>query len=185
MTFTYRGVEMGLFDHPYNTTILNERAVEVPIARSFIAAQDSVDGLEVGAVLGHYGPTPWRVADRYEAGPGVENVDLFDLDGEVPWLVAVSTVEHVGNWPGEPSDPGRAVAAVEHLLGLSDRVLITVPFDQNGPLDEAILGHGFGATRSTTMLWSPDGWGEVDGAVWGSRRAPNIWPSAVWVAEWE
>lgn len=181
-TFTYRGAALDYFDHPHNTTALNERAIEVSIARHFI---DSPDGLEVGRVLGHYGPAPWRVVDRYE--DGAENLDLFDIEGAYPWVLAISTVEHVGNWPGEPADPERAVHAVDHLLNLvapGGRMLLTVPFGQNAPLDEAILTDALGATHSTTMCWSPDGWTERPGEHWGPPRAPHIWPSRLWIGEW-
>lgn len=184
MTFTYRGVEFDEFDHRYNTTALNERAVEIPIARHFIDNQPGTEGIEVGHVLGHYGPVSWPVVDRYEPAAGVANVDLFNIEGTYDWVVAVSTVEHVGNWPGEPADPARAVDAVEHLRSLSDRLLITVPIAQNPALDAAILDGALNATNSTTMLWSPDGWIERDGAHWGPARAPHIWPSALWIGEW-
>jgi hypothetical protein len=187
VTFTYRGQTLGYFDHPYNTTALNERSIEVPIARAFISANQRRKGIEVGNVLGHYGPTSWRVVDRWERADGVENLDLFDIDGSYGWVLAVSTVEHVGTWPGEPPDPKRAVDAVSHLRSLlnrTGRLLVTVPFGQNEPLDEAVLADGLGAAASTTMLWSPDGWTEKDGAHWGPPRFPHIWPSALWIGEW-
>lgn len=185
-TFTYQGQTLDLLDDPYNTTALNERAIEVPIGWAFIAGQDLNDGLEVGNVLGHYGPAPWKRVDKYEEAEGVESIDLFDIDGTYPWVVAISTVEHVGNWPHspEPDDPARAVKAVDHLKTLTDHLLITVPFDHNAPLDDAILRCHLEANRSTTFLWSPDGWSEHPGAIWGPRRKPHIWPSALWVGEW-
>ena len=65
---------LQLFDHPYNTTILNERAVEIPVVMAWLYRGDPLgDVLEVGNVLQHYGdvldvPTrrlhvgavPWR-----------------------------------------------------------------------------------------------------------------------------
>lgn len=186
MTFTYRGESFEYFDHEYNTTALNERSIEVPIARRFVAQQGKRKGLEVGNVLSHYGPVQHRVIDLYETG--VENVDVFDLTGKWSWILAVSTLEHVGVWPGEPDRPERAVDAAIHLVGSlrkGGRMLATVPFDQNDALDEAILDHGLDADVSTTLLWSPDGWTEVDGAVWGPRREPHIWPSALWIGEWQ
>ena len=185
--FNWHGDTLELLDHPYNTTIRNERAIEVPIGRKFIADHEGT-GIEVGNVLGHYGPTDWTVIDRYEEAPGVENIDLFDIDGTYDWVLAISTVEHVGNWPGESGDPARAVDAVDHLFSLvapGGAMLITVPFDQNPALDKAIVDFDLGADVSTTMLWSNSGWSETPGAVWGPRRLPNIWPSALWVGEWE
>lgn len=183
-TFTYRGRTLDLLDHSYNTTAENERAIEVPIAWAWIADQDLNDGLEVGNVLGHYGPAPWRRVDRYEQAEGVESLDVFDIDGTYPWIVAISTLEHVGNWPGEPDNPGLAVKALDHLRTLTDHLLVTVPFDHNDRLDDVILDGTVDATLSTTFLWSPDGWAEAPGAIWGPRRRPHIWPSHLWVAEW-
>lgn len=183
MTFTYRGQTLDYFDHPYNTTVLNERSIEVPVARAFIERQTG-RGVEVGNVLGHYGPTSWRVVDRWEEALGVDNDDLFDITGQYDWLVSVSTVEHVGTWPGEPIDPSRAVDAVKHLSTIADLMILTVPFGQNEPLDVAILADSLGADVSTTMVWSEHGWTEHDGPKWGPRRHPSIWPSALWIGEW-
>ena len=80
------------------------------------------DVLEVGNVLQHYGdvldvPTR-RIVDRYETGPHVENLDVFDITGRYDTIITISTVEHVGWDPPEPRTPGRSVEAIEHLASL-------------------------------------------------------------------
>jgi hypothetical protein len=183
-TFMWQDRELFYFDHPYNTTLLNDRAVEVPIARSFIDGRHGI-GIEVGNVLSHYGTVEHRVVDRWENEDGVENVDVFDIHGGYDWIVAISTLEHV-RWD-EPDDgaPFGAVYAARHLRALlnpSGRMLVTVPFGQNPYLDGAILCGALGAVTAGTMLFHPDGWEEAVGALWRPVRGRR-WASAVWVAE--
>src|SRR5574338_1440448 len=110
VTFTYHGARLDYFDHPYNDTIRNERAVEVAVAMHWRQGRRA-DGLEVGNVLGHYGLHGHRVADLHEEAPGVENVDVLAVTGSYPWVVALSTVEHVGR-DEDPRDDARAIDAV-------------------------------------------------------------------------
>jgi SAM-dependent methyltransferase len=184
-TFGWWGREHSYFDHPYNTTLYNDRAVEVPIARSFVAAQDGA-GVEVGNVLSHYCRVDHRVVDRYEQADGVENVDVFDLTGTFDWILAVSTVEHV-RWDEEPRDPSGAVRAVEHLrtlLAPGGSMLVTAPMGQNPYLDGAILSGGLHPSRHGTLVWTADGWEPHEGtAMWRPVR-PRRWAGAVWVGLW-
>lgn len=183
-SFEWWGRELPYLDHPYNTTILNERAVEVPIALAFID-RCSGDGVEVGNVLAHYGPITHRVVDRWKQAPGVENIDVFDLHGSFDWIVAVSTLEHVRH--DEPADgaPFGAVTALAHLRALLNpggQLLVTHPFGQNPYLDGAILSRHLDPDAEGTMLFDPDGWIGVDGVpMWRPLRGRN-WPSAIWIA---
>ena len=72
--------------------------------------------LEVGHVLGHYRRQAHVVVDKYEAAPGVLNLDVLDLGDLGPFdlIVAVSTLEHVGHdeSPRDPTAAPRAVAAL-------------------------------------------------------------------------
>lgn len=188
-TFVFRGREYNYFDDPYNTTILNDRAVEIPLAREFVVEQSarSDNGLEVGNVLSHYGPTNHRIVDRWEEAPGVENIDVFDIEGSYDWIVAISTLEHVRC--DEPSGgmPYGAVLAARHLQSLLNpggKMLVTAPFGQNPYLDGAIISNGLGATEHGTLRWGTDGWMEHPGASWGPVR-PRRWASAVWVATYD
>lgn len=185
-TFPWRGERLRYLVHPYNTTALNERAVEVPIARRWLADR-CAGGVEVGNVLGHYQPTTHRVVDRYEPGDSVEPLDVFDLTGPVPWVLAVSTLEHVRWDPPEPPDPAGAIAACAHLRGLvapGGSMLATIPLGQHPYLDGAVLSGGLAASHEAFLVWRPDGWDVTGRRQWGPLRERH-WPSVVWVGEWE
>ena len=186
-TFTWAGHELELLDHPYNTTILNERCVEVPIASEWLYdVEDDTSGLlEVGNVLGHYGWGGHEVVDLYEVAEGVRNVDVRSLDGEYDRIVSISTLEHV-----DQETPSRApVSAIQHLrrrLAPGGRMLATLPFGQAPYLDVAILEGELLADREWTMLRDDVNgtWTEHPGErVWCHAREFG-WARAVWIAEW-
>lgn len=184
-TFVYSGQRHDLFDHEYNATILNERAVEIPIALDFVKRQppDSV-GLEVGNVLAHYGVMrPRRIVDLNERAQGVENIDLFTITGRYDWLVCISTIEHVRQHENQYA----GIAALAYLAGLvrpQGHALVTAGMGQNPGLDL------FLTTRSTAF-----GLGGVmlhrAGRSWRqSARAPlpyvgkdGAGSSSVWIGE--
>ncbi len=84
--------------HRRHPTWLNERTVEVPIARRMVERHRGTRILEVGNVLGLYGPREHLVVDKYERAPGVLNVDALDFRDERGYdlIVSVSTIEHIG-----------------------------------------------------------------------------------------
>jgi SAM-dependent methyltransferase len=130
--------DLELFDHPYNTTILNERAVELAVARRWLDERQG-DGLEVGNVTSHYWAATHRIVDLYEQAEGVENVDLFTVEDRFDWVLAISTVEHV-RWD-DAHDPSGGPAAVQHLRSLlkpEGQLLVTIPFGWNPPLDQEL-----------------------------------------------
>jgi SAM-dependent methyltransferase len=130
----------GRYKRPWQT----ERAVEVPVVQRVVDRHAGTQILEVGNVLGHYRPQTHLVVDKYEQGPGVLNLDIFDLEreglGAFDLIVAISTVEHVG-WDEEPRVAGRALEAIralERLLAPSGRLVLTVPTNYNPSLDAAL-----------------------------------------------
>ncbi len=153
-TFEYHGESMEFFWHPYNRTWLNERALEIPIARAFIARfGEASNGLEIGNVMSHYQPVSHRVVDKYEVSPGVENLDVVDVatDRPLDFAVTISTIEHVG-WDEPDRDLGKAPAAVQHLRSLLDpvhgRLLLSAPLGHNPGLDNWLLQGAHGALTS-------------------------------------
>jgi len=187
-TFSWWGRDLAYFDHPYNSTIRNERAVEVPIALVFLEGRTG-EGLEVGNVLGHYVSRSHRVADLYEEAPGVENVDVFEVDGSFDWIVAISTLEHI-RWDRKRDelDPGAAVDALYHLRSLvapGGELLVTTPFGQHPRLDAEILAGTLEPDAEGTLVFEEDRWEPLEGRrVWRSTREHG-WAGSVWVAKWQ
>lgn len=188
-TFDWDGHALVLFDHPYNETAFNERAVEVPIARRFLETQKG-RGLEVGNVLGHYDVALERdVVDLYEHADGVRNIDVFDVEGRYNWIVSISTVEHVA-WDTEPRTRTGAADAIRHmrsLLAPHGRMLVTVPCGWHPHLDDALFTHALEPVYETMFIRGMTGdWRQCD--EFPLCFMPYDWstPSArsLWVAMW-
>lgn len=173
--FDFAGQRHRYLYHRYKWTWLTERAVEVPIARSFLAGARPDRVLEIGHVLGHYGPGEHTVVDKYEQAPGVLNRDVFELDdlGRFDRLVAISTLEHVG-WDEEPRDRGRSAAslhAVRRLIAPGGKLLVTVPVGYHPGLDSAIKAgeFRFASARALRRRRFGPHWDEVaPESVWGT-----------------
>lgn len=178
--FTYKRRRLDYFDHEYNDTRQNERAVEVAVALDWLPTEGR--GLEVGNVLGHYGVTGHRVVDLTEEAPGVDNLDVFQIHGRYDWIVSISTVEHVG-WDVTPRDPDAAARAIDYLTGLlapGGRMLITVPGGYHPPLDDhlATLNNG------CTYVRNGDGWKRTNKPTFLPYGASTRWAESVWIGEW-
>ena len=183
--FAYYGHVLAYADFEYNTTRLNERAIEIPIVRHWLQREGSI--LEVGNVLGHYPDAPESaVVDRWEQAPGVLNIDVFDVTGSWDQVFAISTVEHV-RWDENPREAGGSVAAIEHLrsvLAPGGRLIVTIPTGWNDPLDEWLAAGATGADRACTLV--------RDGAHWRQTSEIQIlpyggeaeWAESLWVGEW-
>jgi len=185
VNFTYHGTRLAGVDHHYNTTISNERAVELAVAFHWLQGRTGT-GLEVGNVLGHYGTIGHRVVDRYEKAPRVENVSVFDVTGSFDWIVTLSTLEHVG-WDEHPQDPGAAARALRHLRSLLNpggALLVTVPLGYHPPFDQFLLGD-HGAARAATLVRSGSSWRQTKNLTSKPYGASTPWAEAVWIGEYE
>lgn len=185
--FEWRDHTLDCLDHWYNTTALNERAIEVPIATAWHYDHELMDPdiLEVGNVLMHYGWSGHHVVDLYEVESGVENISLFNVHKKYDRILAISTLEHVDSY-NQPDQYGPMIA-VSHLYNLlkpGGEMLVTIPFGQQPFLDVAILNDELRQTQQDTLTWESDHWKtHNDHAVWMPARE-NGWPQAVWVATW-
>jgi SAM-dependent methyltransferase len=138
--FTYDGARVPYFQHPYNWTWMNERAVEIALAERVLAAHQGARVLEVGNVLAHYRPVRHEVVDKYEQAPTVRNVDVLEVTGAYDLIVSVSTLEHVG-LDEDVRDPGKPVAAVRRLVGAlapGGTLWVSLPVGYNPDLDAAV-----------------------------------------------
>lgn len=172
-SFGFQGREHGYLYHPYKQTWMTERAVEVPVVQAIVADHPGERILELGHVLGHYGPVDHVVVDKYEQAPGVENLDVFELAplGEFDLVIAISTLEHVG-WDEAPRRPGRAAEAVAALaarLAPGGRLVLTVPVGYN-PWFDAALRSGEIALRSASALRQ-----SRSGPHWSEVTVDEVW----------
>jgi len=200
MIYLANGTTLPGFDHPYNTTALNERAVELAMAQQFIITRHNWEGrmgrvLEVGNVLSHYEDCiilpPRRIVDRFEVAPGVENIDVFDIEGTYDTIISISTIEHVGRDDGRDR-PHAAVEATYHLRSLlapGGRFFCTFPTGWNEALD-ADLGRWPDRARHGHHYFVRDGrdWVEDAGLAGGGYRPrpygqTQFWADGVFVAE--
>lgn len=195
-TFKWWGTELPYCTADYNSSRLNERAVEIPVALHFLGVHGGSEdptsapiGLEVGNVLSHYGVRGHRVVDRHEVGEGVENLDLFDIEGSYDWIVAISTIEHV-RWDEAPKDPLGALYAVEKLRSLlapGGSMLLTVPTGYHPVLDQFIERSAFTglewASTHTRSVDDPNTWVQDEVPCVSPYGDRTPWATTVWVAE--
>lgn len=163
----------------YNGAWLNERTVEIAVARHLLSGLDPESVLEVGNVLAHYGQVGHTVVDKYEAIEGVINEDILDFrpDRTYSAVVAISTLEHVGF--DEPTKnehaPTEALAAMRSLLSPSGFLLVTVPLGYNPGLDADIATGAFSCARQFSLRrvsaeneWVADTIEAAKGCAYGS-----------------
>ncbi|WP_048191101.1 hypothetical protein [Methanobacterium sp. SMA-27] len=141
-TFKFQGHNYKYFNHSYNTTWNNERAVEIPIICKFISENNGNNILEIGNVLSHYFIIDHDILDKYEKAEGVINEDVvnFQTSKKYKLIVSISTLEHVG-WDENPRDPEKIFEAFENLkksLFNGGKLVVTLPIGQNPILDRYI-----------------------------------------------
>ncbi len=148
-TFRLGNREYRYFLHPYNHTWANERAVEIPVARSFLGTTAPSSTLEIGNVLSHYGETEHTVVDKVERCRfrRVLNQDLLEYEPQQKFecVVAISTIEHIGweisRYGHSARDEGAVIRALDKLRALlrpGGRALVTVPMGYNLFLDQQL-----------------------------------------------
>jgi hypothetical protein len=153
--FPFRGEQLPYTFARYNNSFLNERAVEISIARWFLAG-DPGRLLEVGNVLSHYGIHGHTVLDKYEVVPGVLNDDIVGFAPDAPFdtVVSISTLEHVG-WDEVPRHPEKVFDAVDTVVKCvadGGRVLVTVPVGHNPALDDGLRDGRVKFPRETWLV---------------------------------
>jgi len=143
-TFQFRGKGFTCFYHRYNMTWAGERAVEIPIARSYLEQYPGRNILEVGNVLSHYFPIAHEVLDKFERGEGIINEDIiaFRPAKQYDLILSISTFEHIGFDDEGEDSPGQkireAIAACRSHLKPDGKLVLTVPLGYNPELDRMI-----------------------------------------------
>lgn len=141
-SFVFDGRSFDYFFHPYNTTWMNERAIEVPIVMEAVRRFEGGRILEVGNVLSHYFRFDHDILDKYEKAAGVVNADIMEYKPSVKYdlIVSISTLEHVG-YDETPKDRMKIISAVEHLRGMLTEggvMVVALPLGYNPAMDEDI-----------------------------------------------
>lgn len=137
----FEGRELPYVVEPYNLTCVSERGLELGIIQAMLPEHARV--LELGNVWGHYRDRDFKVVDKYEIAPGVENIDIVDIpeDQKYDFIFSISTFEHIG-WDEEPRHPeklARALEKIPKLLAESGEAVVTVPSGWNSWLDERLV----------------------------------------------
>ena len=191
-TFEFRGKRLACFYHRYNMTWAGERAVEIPIAQSYLDHYQGKRILEVGNVLSHYFPIRHEVLDKFEKGAGVINEDIIDFKPAKQYalIISISTFEHIGfdDEADERSDRKilRAIAACRNLLEPDGRLVLTVPIGYNPDLNRMIATGELGTTeesylrRTSRLVWEPS---HKEEALSCRFKTPYPYANAILVAE--
>ncbi len=162
-TFLFRGKHLRYFCHWYNTTFLNERAIEVAAAIDLLKEAQGKSILEVGNVLSHYCDLPREVLDKYEKGPGVINEDIVDFEPgkQYDLIISVSTLEHVGfdESPKDPAKFGKAVKHLKTLLKPGGKMFVTIPVAYNNDAvndlkDETLFSKQYYFSHTAKTTWT-------------------------------
>lgn len=145
---------------------------------------------EVGDVLSHYGVAGHTVVDKYEAAPGVHNLDILDFEDPEGFdlIVSISTLEHTG-FEEEIPDPGKPGRVADHLAALlrpAGQAIVTFPLGYNPSLDELVATQpdAFGQMRGLRRISADNRWrekpvSELLGARYGE---PHLSANALVVA---
>lgn len=188
--FEYRGEKLQCVYENYNVTWSNERCAEIPIAQWHLVQTDG-PVLEVGNVLGHYGPHSHTVIDKFETAPNVINEDIteWQTDQRFALIISISTFEHIGfdDAGGDSKEKIRAaIDACRALLAPDGHLVITVPLGYNPALDELIANDSLAANEAHFLLrhgrreWSEAPRNQADGTKYGY---PFPYANGLWIAE--
>ena len=152
-------MKLNYFCHFINSTLSNERCVEVALAKEFIKKFPVFT--EVGAVLPYYGNRGKKVIDCFdELGDDDRRFSECDIRGEN--IVSISTIEHFGNaeYNNEKINNLEGLAGLLQIITQSENYFITIPLGFNSILDkqvESILSelncYGFRRDVNTPWQW--------------------------------
>jgi hypothetical protein len=170
-SFTLRSRQLPYFQHSYNFTWMNERTVEVPIARAMMGGVQPREILEVGNVLSHYdAAASHTVVDKYEPTrrSGCSRCDVLDFHPERKYrmVLSLSTLEHVG-WDETPVQLEKAGLAILHLKSLlapDGFLFLTIPLGYHPTLEDLFFENRVPDADAAFLLRtsSANEWAEVE-----------------------
>jgi len=129
------------FNHEYNNTLKNERAIEVTLGFRFIQASKRV--VEIGSVMPYYGFLDHDVVDPYDSHLNCirEDAEYFEFTDRA--VLSISTIEHIGDKEfsellNVKFDPYKSVRVLHKIKKEARSFLITFPGGYNAILNEEL-----------------------------------------------
>lgn len=171
-TFKFNGNEYEYFNHEYNSTMSNERCIEIPIVHSFYLG--SV--LEVGRVLHHYFPNyDHTVVDKTEEGGIVQDICEYTPAAKFDTVISISTLEHIG-WD-DSNKERTAVQALERIQSLmlapDGKIVATIPMGYNKTLDNVLRVYKLFDEQYCMVRIGDAEWEQRDELVFGTYPHRN------------
>lgn len=152
-------MKLTYFYHTYNSTISNERCVEVALGMEFIRKYP--DFIEVGAVLPYYGIRGNKIIDCFDP-EGDDEKRLSECDIRNQNVLCISTLEHFGTseYGNEKMSNLEGLAGLLQIMTTSKNYLITIPLGVNKELDKQLAFilpelncYGFRRNRENPLEW--------------------------------
>jgi hypothetical protein len=160
-------------DDPVNTTMINERCIELALGIRYMDAVGHGSLTEIGAVMPHYGYCEHHIidlfADDHPAG------DVQAVDAETCYftgrdVLCLSTVEHIGkeDYDNPDIDDQKAIRILDKITNESNSFFVTWGTRYHNELDTYVKDNldkydWFGYIKKEEKLWEYTG---TDMAVW-------------------
>ena len=141
--FSFLWEKLNYSNYWYNKTSLNERSIEISIAKYFIKKLNNKNLLEIWAVIKHYFSFNHLVLDKFEIWDDIINQDIIDykLPDSIDTIISISTMEHV--WIDDDAiDFKKWYDAIKYIVDEAEKkninYLITYPYWYSPWLDKFI-----------------------------------------------
>ena len=154
-------------DDPVNTTMINERCIELAIGMRYMEKVGHDNLVEVGAVMPHYGycehPIIDLFSDDHPAGD-VQAVDAETCDFTGKDVLCLSTIEHIGkeDYDNPDIDAEKAIRILDKITAESNSFLVTWGTRYHNELDTYVKDNldkfdWFGYIKREEKLWEYTG----------------------------
>jgi len=161
------------FDDPVNTTMINERCIELALGIRYMEKVGHDSLTEVGAVMPHYGYAEHKIVDLFsEDCPSgvIENIDAETCDFTGQDVLCLSTIEHIGkeDYDNPDIDPEKAIRILDKITSESNSFMVTWGTRYHNELDTYVKDNldkydWFGYIKREEKLWEYTG---TDMTVW-------------------
>ena len=118
------------FDDPVNTTMINERCIELALGLRYMDKVGNDNLTEVGCVMPFYGYPEHPIIDLFEkdhpAGV-VQNVDAEECDFTGQDVLCLSTIEHIGkdDYDNTDIDVQKAIRILDKITNEASSFFVT------------------------------------------------------------